>query len=62
MEEVDRGGSFASHMSKCITLLMQVLKESNDSDMLMELGLQLSKRPDVDKYDDLCLFMDIIYF
>ncbi|KAL0106318.1 hypothetical protein PUN28_016205 [Cardiocondyla obscurior] len=36
-------------MSKCVTLLMQVLKESNDSRMLMQLCIQLGKIPDSDK-------------
>ncbi|XP_029179074.1 calcineurin-binding protein cabin-1-like [Nylanderia fulva] len=49
INEIDRPGSFASHMSKCVTLLMQVLKESNDSRMLMQLCIQLGKIPDSDK-------------
>ena len=49
VNEIDRPGSFASHMSKCVTLLMQVLKESNDSKMLMQLCIQLGKIPDSDK-------------
>nr|XP_012218304.1 PREDICTED: calcineurin-binding protein cabin-1-like isoform X4 [Linepithema humile] len=49
VNEIDRPGSFASHMSKCVTLLMQVLKESNDSRMLMQLCIQLGKIPDSDK-------------
>ncbi|XP_046833228.1 uncharacterized protein LOC124430542 isoform X2 [Vespa crabro] len=47
--EIDRPGSFASHMSRCVTLLMQVLKETNDSRMLMQLCVQLAKIPDSDK-------------
>ncbi|XP_043487375.1 calcineurin-binding protein cabin-1-like isoform X1 [Polistes fuscatus] len=47
--EIDRPGSFASHMSRCVTLLMQVLKETNDSRMLMQLCIQLAKIPDSDK-------------
>ncbi|XP_011308750.1 calcineurin-binding protein cabin-1 [Fopius arisanus] len=48
-DEIDRPGSFPSHMSRCVTLLMQVLKETDDSRMLMELCIQLRKIPDADK-------------
>ncbi|XP_063980045.1 calcineurin-binding protein cabin-1-like isoform X2 [Diachasmimorpha longicaudata] len=48
-DEIDRPGSFPSHMSRCVTLLMQVLKETEDSIMLMELCIQLRKIPDADK-------------
>ncbi|XP_078044095.1 calcineurin-binding protein cabin-1 [Augochlora pura] len=47
--EVDRPGSFAFHMSRCVTLLMQVLKETNDGRMLMQLSVQLGKTPESDK-------------
>ncbi|XP_076237549.1 calcineurin-binding protein cabin-1 isoform X2 [Calliopsis andreniformis] len=47
--EVDRAGSFAFHMSRCVTLLMQVLKETNDGRMLMQLSVQLGKTPESDK-------------
>ncbi|XP_017876030.1 calcineurin-binding protein cabin-1-like [Ceratina calcarata] len=47
--EVDRPGSFAFHMSRCVTLLMQVLKETNDGRMLMQLSVQLGKTPEEDK-------------
>ncbi|XP_076277405.1 calcineurin-binding protein cabin-1 isoform X2 [Lasioglossum baleicum] len=47
--EVDRPGSFAFHMSRCVTLLMQVLKETNDGRMLMQLSVQLGKIPESDK-------------
>lgn len=48
--EVDRPGSFAFHMSRSVTLLMQVLKETNDGRMLMQLSMQLGKIPESDKY------------
>ncbi|XP_008547464.1 calcineurin-binding protein cabin-1 [Microplitis demolitor] len=48
-DEIDRPGSFASHMSRCVHLLMQVLKETDDSRMLMELCIHLRKTPDADK-------------
>ncbi|XP_076756592.1 calcineurin-binding protein cabin-1 isoform X1 [Xylocopa sonorina] len=47
--EVDRAGSFAFHMSRCVTLLMQVLKETNDGRLLMQLSVQLGKIPESDK-------------
>ncbi|XP_033185643.2 calcineurin-binding protein cabin-1 [Bombus vancouverensis nearcticus] len=47
--EVDRPGSFAYHMSRSVTLLMQVLKETNDGRMLMQLSMQLGKIPESDK-------------
>lgn len=37
-------------MSRCVTLLMQVLKETNDGRMLMQLSMQLGKIPESDKY------------
>ncbi|KZC11421.1 hypothetical protein WN55_03022 [Dufourea novaeangliae] len=36
-------------MSRCVTLLMQVLKETNDGRMLMQLSVQLGKIPESDK-------------
>ncbi|XP_011502585.1 PREDICTED: calcineurin-binding protein cabin-1-like, partial [Ceratosolen solmsi marchali] len=49
INEIDRPGSFASHMSRCVVLLMQVLKETGDGRMLIELCIQLRKIPDPDK-------------
>lgn len=46
---MDRPGSFASHMSRCVTLLMQVLRASGDHRTLLELCLQLKRTPDPDK-------------
>lgn len=37
-------------MSRSVTLLMQVLKETNDGRMLMQLSVQLGKIPESDKY------------
>jgi calcineurin-binding protein cabin-1 len=51
INEIDRPGSFASHMSRCVVLLMQVLKETGDGRMLIELCIQLRKTPDADKYN-----------
>ncbi|XP_014235516.1 calcineurin-binding protein cabin-1-like [Trichogramma pretiosum] len=47
--DIDRPGSFPSHMSRCIILLMEVLKESNDNKILMDLFVQLQKNPEADK-------------
>lgn len=46
-------------MSRCVTLLMQVLKETNDGRMLMQLSVQLGKIPESDKYS---LNKKIFYF
>lgn len=46
-------------MSRCVTLLMQVLKETNDGRMLMQLSVQLGKIPESDKY---ILDKKIFYF
>lgn len=46
-------------MSRCVTLLMQVLKETNDGRMLMQLSVQLGKIPESDKYN---LNKKIFYF
>lgn len=46
-------------MSRCVTLLMQVLKETNDGRMLMQLSMQLGKIPESDKYS---LNKKIFYF
>ncbi|XP_017772871.1 PREDICTED: calcineurin-binding protein cabin-1-like [Nicrophorus vespilloides] len=47
--EVDRPGSLSAHMSRCVTLLLQVLQDTNDHKTLLELCLQLKKQPDLDK-------------
>ncbi|XP_063238012.1 calcineurin-binding protein cabin-1-like isoform X2 [Bacillus rossius redtenbacheri] len=47
--EIDRPGSFASHMSRCMTLLMEILREQKDQKLLMELAVQLSRIPEADK-------------
>lgn len=48
--DVDRPGSFASHMSRSVLLLMEVLRDLNDHKMLLELCLHLRKVPEPDKY------------
>lgn len=49
VHEIDRPGSFASHMSRSVMLLMHVLKEANESLSLMELCIQLRKTPESEK-------------
>ncbi|XP_059614787.1 calcineurin-binding protein cabin-1-like [Phlebotomus argentipes] len=47
--EIDRPGSFASHLSKCVIVLMDVLKANCDYRILFELALQLHRSPEADK-------------
>lgn len=48
-QEIDRPGNFTTHLSKCIVILMDVLKKTNDYDTLMDLALQLQRNPEADK-------------
>lgn len=48
-QEIDRPGNFTTHLSKCIVILMEVLKKSNDYDTLLDLALQLQRNPEADK-------------
>lgn len=47
--EIDRPGCFASHMSRCILLLMDVLRELRDHSLLLELCVALRRTPEPDK-------------
>lgn len=47
--EIDRPGSFSAHLSKCIIILMEVLRLSCDHRILLEFGLQIQRNPDMDK-------------
>lgn len=47
--EIDRPGNFTSHMTKCVIILMEVLKKISDHDTLLELALQLQRTPEPDK-------------
>ncbi|KAJ6646406.1 Calcineurin-binding protein cabin-1 [Pseudolycoriella hygida] len=47
--EIDRPGSFSTHMSRCIVLLMEVLLRSSEHNILLELALNLNRNPDNDK-------------
>lgn len=48
-QEIDRPGNFTTHLSKCIVILMDVLKKTNDYETLMDLALQLQRNPEADK-------------
>lgn len=48
-QEIDRPGNFTTHLSKCVVILMEVLKKSNDYDTLVDLALQLQRNPEADK-------------
>lgn len=50
MSEIDRPGSFAYHMSRCIHLILDFLKETGDHKMLLDLAIQLKYTPDLEKY------------
>uniref|UniRef100_A0A1B6KZB6 Uncharacterized protein n=1 Tax=Graphocephala atropunctata TaxID=36148 RepID=A0A1B6KZB6_9HEMI len=47
--EIDRPGSFASHMSRCVLLLVDVLRHTCDHKMLFDLALHLRDTPEADK-------------
>ncbi|KAL3275832.1 hypothetical protein HHI36_020575 [Cryptolaemus montrouzieri] len=47
--EIDRPGSLAAHMSRCVAILLQILRVTNDSKILLDLYFQLKKSPDPDK-------------
>lgn len=48
-QEIDRPGNFTTHLSKCVIILMDVLKKTNDYETLMDLALQLQRNPEADK-------------
>lgn len=48
-QEIDRPGNFTTHLSKCVVILMDVLKKTNDYETLMDLALQLQRNPEADK-------------
>lgn len=53
-------------MSRCVSLLLQVLRATNDNKTLIELALQLRKTPDPDKYSinqlELTEYFILIFF
>uniref|UniRef100_A0A182NFP7 Calcineurin-binding protein cabin-1 MEF2-binding domain-containing protein n=1 Tax=Anopheles dirus TaxID=7168 RepID=A0A182NFP7_9DIPT len=47
--DIDRPGNFASHISKCVIVLMETLKEFSEHEILLDLALQLHRTPEPDK-------------
>lgn len=47
--EIDRPGSLSAHMSRCLSLLMQILRNTNDNKTLIDLCVQLRRTPEPDK-------------
>ncbi|CAH1130403.1 unnamed protein product [Ceutorhynchus assimilis] len=47
--EIDRPGSLAAHMNRCLSLVLQVLRNTNDTKTLMDMYVQLKRSPDRDK-------------
>lgn len=49
MDEIDRPGSFASHMNRSIVLLLNVLAQLKDSNTLLKISCMLQRTPDQGK-------------
>ncbi|KAF4526739.1 hypothetical protein B566_EDAN015309 [Ephemera danica] len=49
INEIDRPGCFASHMSRCVLLTMDLVRELKDHNTLLDLCLQLRRIPEPDK-------------
>ncbi|KAM9329216.1 calcineurin-binding protein cabin-1 [Gastrophryne carolinensis] len=49
VDEIDRPGSFASHMNRSIVLLLEVLAQLKDSDTLLKISCMLQRTPDQGK-------------
>ncbi|XP_034162577.2 calcineurin-binding protein cabin-1 isoform X1 [Pangasianodon hypophthalmus] len=49
VDEIDRPGSFASHMNRSIVLLLDVLSQLRDHDTLLKISLMLQRTPDQGK-------------
>lgn len=47
--EIDRPGSFSSHMVKCVGILIEVLYKMDNHKVLLDISLQLQKNPEADK-------------
>ena len=50
IDDIDRPGSFAAHMYRSVSLLVDVLKASDDFRTLFQLADWLAHAPDDDKY------------
>uniref|UniRef100_A0A8C7S1H9 Calcineurin-binding protein cabin-1 MEF2-binding domain-containing protein n=1 Tax=Oncorhynchus mykiss TaxID=8022 RepID=A0A8C7S1H9_ONCMY len=49
LDEIDRPGSFASHMNRSIVLLLEVLSQLKDHDTLIKFSFMLQRTPDQGK-------------
>ncbi|TSO88119.1 Calcineurin-binding protein cabin-1 [Bagarius yarrelli] len=49
VDEIDRPGSFASHMNRSIVLLLDVLSQLRDHDTLLKISLMLQRTPEQGK-------------
>ncbi|XP_057687849.1 calcineurin-binding protein cabin-1 isoform X2 [Corythoichthys intestinalis] len=49
VDEIDRPGSFASHMNRSIVLLLEVLSQLQDHDTLLKVSFMLQRTPDQGK-------------
>ncbi|KAK3103259.1 hypothetical protein FSP39_017896, partial [Pinctada imbricata] len=49
IDEVERSGSFATHLNKAVLLLLKILCEQNDVHSLYHVHLQLNKTPEAGK-------------
>ncbi|KAF7668316.1 hypothetical protein LDENG_00018520 [Lucifuga dentata] len=49
VDEIDRPGSFASHMNRSIVLLLEVLYQLQDHDTLLKVSFMLQRNPDQGK-------------
>lgn len=48
-DEIDRAGSFATHMYRSVMLLLEILERCGDVDMLAQLAIQLNREPEPEK-------------
>lgn len=51
VDEIDRPGSFASHMNRSIVLLLNVLAQLKDYNTLLKVSSMLQRTPDQGKYE-----------
>ncbi|XP_026176657.1 calcineurin-binding protein cabin-1 isoform X3 [Mastacembelus armatus] len=49
VDEIDRPGSFASHMNRSVVLLLEVLSQLKDHDTLLKVSFMLQRTPDQGK-------------
>uniref|UniRef100_A0A8C6ZEP1 Calcineurin-binding protein cabin-1 n=1 Tax=Nothoprocta perdicaria TaxID=30464 RepID=A0A8C6ZEP1_NOTPE len=57
VDEIDRPGSFASHMNRSILLLLNVLSQLKDYNTLLKVSSMLQRTPDQGKYAIFCLIL-----